>query len=187
MSGILNERRAALENRFFAARDQQLLEALKVKAEAQSQLEQLSRASGIDNPQVLEELLASGVAAETMTALSLIPLVQVAWADGTMDDREKEAILSAAAGDGMDEQDPAYQLLEQWLSVSAPPSLLDSWEEYISALVADLSDTARENLKQNTLERAQRVARATGGFLGLGNKVSVEEQVILDRVEAAFA
>jgi hypothetical protein len=187
MSGILNERRAALENRFFAARDQQLLEALKVKAEAQSQLEQLSRASGIDNPQVLEELLASGVAAETMTALSLIPLVQVAWADGTMDDREKEAILSAAAGDGMDEQDPAYQLLEQWLSVSAPPSLLDSWEEYISALVADLSDAAREDLKQNTLERAQRVARATGGFLGLGNKVSVEEQVILDRVEAAFA
>jgi hypothetical protein len=30
------------------------------------------------------------------------------------------------------------------------------------------------------------VAEAAGGFMGLGNKVSSEEQAILDRLEAAF-
>ena len=44
-----------------------------------------------------------------MTALALIPLVEVAWADESMDDREKEAILAAAADEGLDEQDPSYQ------------------------------------------------------------------------------
>jgi hypothetical protein len=186
MSGMLNDRRRALENSFFAARDNELLAALKSKAEAESQLQQLASASGIDDQQVLEELLAAGLQAETMTALALIPLVEVAWADESMDDREKEAILAAAADEGLDEQDPSYQLLEQWLSVGTPPSLLDSWEEYISALVASLSASASENLKQNTLSRSRRVAEAAGGFLGLGNKVSSQEQAILDRLEAAF-
>ena len=186
MSGMLNDRRRALENSFFAARDNELLAALKSKAESESQLQQLASASGIDDQKVLEELLAAGVQAETMTALALIPLVEVAWADESMDDREKEAILAAAADEGLDEQDPSYQLLEQWLSVGTPPSLLDSWEEYISALVASLSASASENLKQNTLSRSRRVAEAAGGFLGLGNKVSSQEQAILDRLEAAF-
>ena len=186
MSGILNDRRRALENSFFAARDQQLLEQLKSDAEAESQLQELASASGIEDRQVLEELMAAGVATETMAALSLVPLVQVAWADGTMDDREKEAILAAAREEGLGEQDPAYQLLEQWLSVSSSPALFDSWSEYVSTLVTTLSDTASENLKQTTLSRARRVAEAAGGFMGMGNKVSSEEQAILDRLEASF-
>lgn len=186
MSGILNDRRRALENSFFAARDQQLLDQLKSKAETESQLQELAATSGIDNPQVLEELLAAGVAPETMTALSLVPLVVVAWADETMDEQEIKAILAAAAEEGLEEQDPAYQLLQEWLSVSTSPSLLDSWEEYISTLVTSLSETAAEKLKQNTLSRTRRVAEAAGGFIGLGNKVSSEEQAILDRLEAAF-
>ena len=187
MSGILHDRRRALENSFFAARDNQLLAALKAKTESESQLQQLASASGIEDQQVLEELLAAGVQAETMTALTLIPLVQVAWADDSMDDREKEAILAAAADEGLDQQDPSYQLLEQWLSVGTSPSLLEGWEEYISALVSSLSESASENLKQNTLSRSRRVAEAAGGFLGMGNKVSSQEQLVLDRLEAAFS
>lgn len=187
MSGLLHDRRRALENSFFAARDDELLAALRSKAESEAQLEQLAIASGIEDPEVLEELLAAGVQAETMTALTLIPLVQVAWADDSMEDREKEAILAAAADEGLDQQDPSYQLLEQWLSVGTPPSLLDSWEEYISTLVSSLSESASENLKQNTLSRSRRVAEAAGGFLGMGNKVSHQEQLVLDRLEAAFS
>ena len=186
MSGILNDRRRALENSFFAVRDQQLLEQLRSDAKAESQLQQLADTSGIEDRQVLEELMAAGVATETMAALSLVPLVQVAWADGTMDDREKEAILAAAGEEGLGEQDPSYQLLEQWLSVNSSPALLDSWNEYVSTLVTTLSDTASENLKQTTLSRARRVAEAAGGFMGIGNKVSSEEQAILDRLEASF-
>ncbi len=187
MSGILHDRRRALENSFFAARDNELLAALKAKTESESQLQQLASASGIEDQQVLEELLAAGVQAETMAALTLIPLVQVAWADDSIDDREKEAILAAAADEGLGQQDPSYQLLEQWLSVGTPPSLLESWEEYISTLVSSLSESASENLKQNTLSRSRRVAEAAGGFLGMGNKVSSQEQLVLDRLEAAFS
>jgi hypothetical protein len=186
MSGILNDRRRALENSFFALRDQQLLEQLKSDADAEAQLQELASASGIEDRQVLEELVAAGVTAETMAALSLVPLVQVAWADDTMDDREKEAIMAAAKEEGLGKQNPSYQLLEQWLSVSSSPALLDSWTEYVSTLIANLSDTAAENLKQTTLSRARRVAEAAGGFMGMGNKVSSEEQAILDRLEAAF-
>ena len=41
-------------------------------------------------------------------------------------------------------------------------------------------------LKGEVLGRARRVAEVAGGFLGLGNKVSLEEQKILEVLSKAF-
>ncbi|MBW2418385.1 MAG: hypothetical protein JRH19_07550, partial [Deltaproteobacteria bacterium] len=63
---------------------------------------------------------------------------------------------------------------------------LQAWKDYTVALLGFLGDEAREALGRDMLERAREVARATGGLLGLGRRISDEEQAVLDELEAVF-
>ena len=186
MSDGLQRRGRALEESFFNRLDQQLLAALRADADNASKIERLSAASGIEHSEVLAELASAGIQPETIAALALVPLIQVAWADGSMDDKEKQAILASAADDGMQADSPAYQLLEQWLAEAPTAELTESWQQYVGALYEDLSAEAMVQIKDQALARARRVAEAAGGFLGLGNKVNSQEQAVLDELASAF-
>ena len=124
--------------------------------------------------------------ATSAAALALVPLVEVAWADGNMDRRERRAVLSAASDAGLQESGTAYQLLEGWLGTRPRPTLLETWKEYVSGLVEEMTADTRFALMDQILGRARAVAEAAGGFLGMGSKVSTEEQAMLDQLEQAF-
>ena len=62
----------------------------------------------------------------------------------------------------------------------------DAWREYVGALAESLDRAALDALKNDVMGRARGVAEAAGGFLGLGNKVSSEEQAVLDELAKAF-
>jgi hypothetical protein len=49
-----------------------------------------------------------------------------------------------------------------------------------------LGESERESLKNQILGRARSVAEATGGFLGLGSRISNEEEIILAELAKAF-
>ena len=55
-----------------------------------------------------------------------------------------------------------------------------------AALAPSLSESARNALKNDLLGRAQAVAQAAGGLLGLGNKISTSERAVLDELGEAF-
>ena len=78
---ILRERGRSLEEEFFRREDARLKERLRGAAQRESAREALVRASGIKNPTVIDRLIALDVHPETVTALSLVPLVEVAWAE----------------------------------------------------------------------------------------------------------
>ena len=111
----------------------------------------------------------------------------VAWADGSIDDKERSAILSRAAELGLTKQDVSYQLLEGWLAEQPMPELLASWKDYIGALSITLSHEAKEVLKLKLLGRAAAIAEATGGRLGIGQKVSRAEKAVLEELERALS
>lgn len=96
MSDSLNDRGKAIEDVFFNARDQDLIQKLKQEMAASEAREAMTLASGIDDDAVLDSLISCGITPESMASVALIPLVAVAWADNKMEDNEKEAILKAA-------------------------------------------------------------------------------------------
>jgi len=183
---FLGDRKVGLEEAFFAQQDAILRRRLGEAGEANARREALSAASGIRNDAVLDKLLAQKVTGATLAALSLVPLVVVAWADGSLDDRERSAILLAAEQGGLGKEHASYQLFEGWLARKPPPELVATWREYVSALSATLTDHAREALKLELLGRARTVAEATGGFMGMGQKVSAAEAAVLGELEQAF-
>jgi hypothetical protein len=182
----LEERGRALENQFFDKENKVKLASLKEKLDSQATRDELRKASGMSDDSVLDQLVGLGLRGNTIAALSLAPLIAVAWADGTVQDNERNAILQGAIGKGLDQGTDGYELLQSWLARQPPPELFTAWEAYIKALAAQLNDEQNRLLKNQILGFAKMVAASAGGILGFG-KVSGTEEKILERIESAFA
>ena len=115
-----------------------------------------------------------------------MPLIEVAWADGELDTKERAAVLKSASSHGLREDHAAYGLLASWLEAKPGPELKAAWFEYIAALLEQLPPAGRPAFKHALVGGAEDVAKATGGFLGLGNKISKAEQSMLDELSGAF-
>ncbi len=184
---FLGDRRKALEESFFAKENEKLRHALQEKETVRTAKEALGEASGISDDAVLEHLMALDIGSDTVAALSLVPLVEVAWADGSVDDNERDAILAAAEAAGLARESASGRLLDGWLTQRPDREVLSAWKEYVEALCATLTDDGKNALKRDLVGRARSVAEAAGGFLGLGSKVSKSEQDMLDELERAFS
>jgi len=182
----LGDRRKALEEEFFRKHNDRLATELRLRRLAEESKASMSRVSGIADDAVLDKLVELGIGAGTLAAMTLVPLVEVAWADGKMDAKEREAILEGADAAGVEPGGDAYALLEDWLENRPPPRLLAAWRDYIGALCEEMLPEDRKELKREVLSQARRVAEATGGFLGIGDKVSDEERQVYGILETAF-
>ena len=184
--GFFEEKRKSLEEEFFHRESQRQLENLRqVRIKEQSR-EELSQASGIQNEVILDRLLELGITAQTVAALAVVPLVEVVWADGHLDEKEKQAFLQAAGQFGLSAGSVNYDLLESWLSKRPDRRLRQSWREYIQGLCEELKPEEREALKSDLLRRARDMAEASGGILGLGSKISKAEMDTLEELADAF-
>ena len=159
MDDSLKGRGKAMEDLFFAEKDQQLLNKIKEEAASKDQRDALQSASGIEDAAVLDGLAAAGISPESLTSLSLVPLVAVAWADKKMEDAEKAAILKAAEEGGIDSGSASHATLESWLEKQPGQELLTAWKDYIGAIKGTLEPTATSQLQTSILGRAESVAK----------------------------
>ena len=183
---LLGNRGMDLEEAFFAQHNQKLLRELKRQAAQRERREALARATGISNVELLDKLIELDVNVERAAAFTLVPVVEVAWADGEVQPKEREAILRAAAEQGLNPGTIAYELVESWLERAPDPRLLHVWKAYTSAFVASLTPEQRGALRHDLLHRARAVAEAAGGFLGVG-AISKAERAMIEEMEKAFA
>jgi hypothetical protein len=181
----LEERGRALENQFYDKENKEKLAAMKGKLDAQRSREDLRKASGMTDDAVLDKLVELGLRANTIAALSLVPLIEVAWADGEIQDNERTAILQGAHGKGLESGTDGYELLQTWLKSRPSTDLFDAWEAYIKALASQLNDEQNRLLRNQIVGFAKMVAASAGGFLGIG-KVSASEEKSLGKIEKAF-
>ena len=172
---------------FFIKEDQKLIEELKTMRKMKETKENLSKVSGIHNDAVLQKLVDLEVQPETVASLAIVPLVEVAWADGDVDEKEKKAILKGIATAGFSSSGVDHSLLESWLLRKPPQKMMAAWKHYIHGLCGRLTDKERTALKEEILLHARTVAEASGGFLGLTSSISAEEKAMLKKIEEAFS
>jgi tellurite resistance protein len=172
----------ALEEAFFARENARLLEQLRAKAQREERRKALREVIRIPDEQLVDHLLELGLGPETVLAVTLVPLAMVAWADGAVQPKEREAILRAAEDNGIAPGSIARQLLDGWLTQPPSAELVDAWRRYVAAIWPSLSQGEHEEIRRSGLERARTVAEAAGGFLGLGSRVSAKERAKLDEI-----
>jgi len=186
MSDSLQERGRSLEEAFFKQRDAELIEQRKKIEKMKQNKDALAEISGIRNPEVLDKLIALEISPTLLASLTILPLVEVAWADGQLEQNERKAILEATVKGGFAKGSIDYALLNAWLKEKPAPKFLEAWIHYVRGLQEVLSPKEVEDFKHELLNRARKVAEASGGLLGLTSKVSPEELAVLKKMEDAF-
>jgi hypothetical protein len=187
MPGYPTGYQKTLVDSFFFEQDQHLRRAFRERMERMDRRAQLTQVSGIHDEAVLDRLIELEIGPETLAAMEVVPLVFVAWADGTVQAGERQAILDAARAKGIEPNDGRYPLLEHWLNKRPPSEMLEAWKHYVTGLRQKLTPEEADKLKHGLLDFARTVAQAAGGFLGLGNKISAAENKVLSQLEKAFA
>jgi hypothetical protein len=178
----LDKLRVAKETEYFLKQEEALLRELKRRAALEEQREQIAAVTKIGDEDVLQDLLELGFDRDTANLLHIVPLVEIAWAEGKVTERERDLILELARARGVATDTPAYRKLSEWLSVRPGEAFfartLDAIARVLAALPADQRDATTGDL----VSQCKRVAEASGGFLGVGSKISPEEAEVLEKV-----
>jgi hypothetical protein len=182
-----NREARSLEEAFFAKESADLLEKLRQKARREERRQAMREVVPNADDAFVDHLLDMGLTPETVLALVLVPLLMVAWADGKIDLREREALLKAAAERGVAPGSLPHQMLQKWLEHRPDSGLFEAWKRYARAVWGTLGETQRRDVQVRMIDLARGVAEAAGGFLGLGSKISDVERAVLDEVEAELS
>ena len=184
---IFKERGRSLEEEYFKKHEAKLIEKLRERGRLDAIAEELAIKLQVDNPQLLRRIMALGVTLDTGPAFLLAPLVQVAWAEGAVTDRERETVLRIAARRGVEKGSPAYAELEKWLRDRPEDVLFDTAAETIKAGLSVLTPEERADRIKRIVDACHEVASASGGLgrlIGLGSGVSSEEEALLDGISS---
>lgn len=174
----------ALGNAFFEGNAAK--ERARLRAEELAAQDVISEATGITDPKLLAELAGLGIRVDTLSALTLLPLIDVAWADGEMDEAERDSVLAGAVSAGIEEDSTSYRLLQIWLEERQAPDITLLWHAFTRALCDQLEPTQIEHLKENILGRARKVASAAGDTRKRTPHISTEEESCLSELAKAF-
>lgn len=175
----------ALDDGFYHRADKRRGDKLQEQNQFEADEDALAIACGIVDRKLLDELLAADVTPKTLAAFALFPAVYVAWSDGHVMPAAKKAVLQEVHDLGICHTAPAYQLLECWLQRKPAPELVVAWKNFIRAARPTLSVEGFQELREASMQRAHRIAKATGGFLGIG-RVSAKEKESLAELEEVF-
>jgi hypothetical protein len=181
----IHKRGRALEEAFFAERDCQLLETLRRKLSVEETQKVLTAATGVVDEIAIPEL--SRIAApQFLAVLGIFPMIEVAWCDREVSPNERKAILAAAHEMGVERESTCHKLLDRWLESRPAEGVSALWADYVRAVCAALEPSTVATLKLGVIGRAERIAAAAGGFLGVVNKISAEERECIGKLAQAF-
>lgn len=153
------------EDAYFRKQDQELRQRLRDQLSSAAGELKERRGSELSIPQRLEAL---GFAGGKLQVFDLMPLIHVAWADGSVSRQERTAILDLVRERGIAPGSDGYLLVETLLE--ARPS-----EQFLSQSLAILKEVIGEARAENIVELCLQVANASGGFMNIGN-VSADER-----------
>jgi len=183
------DRERGLEEDFFRKSDANLIEKMREKAHLDEIVAELAKVLQVENPDLLRRVRDLGIDRSTGSALIVAPLVQVAWAEGKVTDKERETVLRLAASRGIEKGSPAEAQLLAWLDHRPSDAVFQTAIEVIKSGLSHLSPQEREQRIASIVDACREVSEASGGIaksLGFGSGVSSEERSALDVVTKAL-
>ena len=179
----LGKRGRALEEDYFRRRDQKLIEKMREKVAAERAQQALGATTGLTDPVLLEDLQALGFTLETVSLLPLVPVLQVAWAEGGVTAGERELIRKLAEARGIRPGTPADARLTNWLEHRPSDAVFAGAGRLIRAMMESNAEVVDNLSADDLVAYSEKVAAASGGVFGIG-RVSGEERALLASIAA---
>lgn len=185
-ANAFDERRNAFEEEYFKTKDASIMGKLKQVFEAKITKDELRKQAGITDEAVLDRLVKLNINGHLLTAFKLLPLVEIAWADGSVDKEEARIVHDAAIKAGVPATGPAMERLEEWLHRGPTKDGRKAWYMFAEELRKTLSPAEMDTFRKELLKYAHDVAHASGGVLGLFGQISPGEKRVLDELTKAL-
>lgn len=124
-------------------------------------------------------MAALGFDSDTALLVPLLPVIQVAWADGTSSYREESALKVIAHRRGLREGTPAYERFEEYLAAKPKDNVYRASVEALKAIYDAMDLAEATATKEQMAADCFAVADASGGFMLMGNRLCAEEKELL--------
>ena len=179
------ERERILEEEYFRRKEKEIIDKMRRNAQAEAQRRQLAEQAGVADEEVLRDLQALGYTPETLMLLYLVPLLQTAWAEGSVSSKERDLIVQAARSRGIEAGSPADAQLNLWLTERPSEELFQRTLRVIGTILQSRSPEERASSERDLLSLCTAIAAASGGIVGFG-AVSEDERRILTQITQEF-
>ncbi len=179
---IFVEREHWLEEDYFRRKNQELID--KMHRQQAREIERLHMAEtiGVDDQEVLEALQEMGYTEETVQLLHIVPLVQVAWAEGGVADRERTMIFKVAKSRGIDRGSVAYQKLTEWLMEKPKDQFFENSLHAIRVVFESLSPQEREASRRDLITYCTRIASVVLGGMWGRSQITEQERALIAHI-----
>ncbi|PQO27993.1 hypothetical protein C5Y96_16580 [Blastopirellula marina] len=171
----------------FVAENEELLAKLREQIKYDEQVEELSKAIGIEDKSLIQSLMDLGITPHSMAALTMYPMVCVAYADGVLNLEERDLIMKMANEWNMKPGDAGFEVLNHWLVEGPTEDGFAVWKKYIQTVMTQMTPQQIADLKLSIMNRSHAVATVVGDVLGrFGNRTNKAEDARLAEIESVF-
>jgi hypothetical protein len=179
------KRQRVSEEDYFRKKDRELIERMREAAAADQARRELGAKTGLTDPALLGALQELGFTPATVALLPLVPVVQMAWAEGGVTPVERAMVVDLARKRGIEAGNDADRQLSDWLTLRPSQDVFDGAMRLISAMLATASGSHGGVNADDVIQSAEAIASASGGILGIG-KVSAEERALLAQIQTSL-
>lgn len=151
------------------AKRRELEKAAREAAERRKVADQLRT----ENEAVIDRIRELGFDGDTARVLDVLPLIHVAWADGNVTTKERTSIFQLLESRGIASDSEAWILVETLLEKRPSADFLDETLHLLRDMGGHETDIVQLCLQ---------VADASGGFFGLGDKISDSERALIEHI-----
>ncbi len=177
----LDKLRGAHEEEYFRKRNKELIEAMRQKIAIEAEAKEIEAETGIHDAVIVTHLAELGIDHDTVHMVHLVPLVEVAWADGEIHDEERELLLKAADSAGIS-GGPARAAFEALLEKRPTQGYFDAALDFVRSMLVVMDDEHARQASNNLEDLGHRIADAAGGVFGLWGRVDDNEREVLKHI-----
>ena len=171
-----------LEEEYFGRKNQELIEKLRERRAREADRQKMAEMMGIDDQEVLEALQDLGYTSETIPLLHIVPLVEVAWNEGGVADRERGMIFEIAEARGVRPGGVAHEMLTHWLENRPSERFFENSLRAIRVIFDLLPEEQRITGRRDLITYCSQIASAVAsGIFGPGG-INDEERALIARI-----
>jgi ADP-ribose pyrophosphatase YjhB (NUDIX family) len=171
--------------RFQNERFRELIERMKQAAAAEQTRRELKEKTGLQDPELLNDLQELGFTPDTIQLLPIIPILQVAWAEGGVSAAERKLIVELARARGIAADSAADRQLNEWLERRPSNDVFISATRLVRAMLDQPAQAIGDLSADDVIKYSESIASASGGLFGIG-KISAEERATLTQIASAL-
>jgi hypothetical protein len=170
------------EAEYFHRLDAELIESMRTRAASEQRRLRLAEAYQVNEPSILEALERLGYDSDTVLALVLVPLVHVAWIDGSVSEVERDRIIAIAGLRGIKADTPAHQRLMGWLDQRPTDEFFQKTLSVIERIFRSLPAEESKAWREALLLCCREVAIASCSLFGWKSSICAAKRKLIRQI-----